>query len=69
MTQEIDVYGVFIPALLVWMACAFALSASLRRLFAALGFYKLIWHPPLFDLSLFVASLGCVVFILPGIAP
>ncbi len=43
------------------MAVAFALSLPLRRLLAATGFYRLVWHRPLFDLALFVVLLGGVV--------
>ncbi|WOJ89347.1 DUF1656 domain-containing protein [Methylocapsa polymorpha] len=63
MNEEIDLYGVFIPGLLMWAACAFALSAGIRRLLAECGFYKLVWHAALFDLALFVFVLRCVVFV------
>ncbi|UIY44850.1 DUF1656 domain-containing protein [Methylobacterium radiotolerans] len=43
------------------MAVAFALSLPLRRLLAATGFYRLVWHRPLFDLALYVVLLGGVV--------
>jgi hypothetical protein len=32
MIGEIDIYGVFIPSLLVWVCAAFPLTAVLRRL-------------------------------------
>ncbi|HYP58610.1 MAG TPA: DUF1656 domain-containing protein [Beijerinckia sp.] len=63
MTEEIDLYGIFVPGLLVWMACAFVLSVVLRRALAWCGFYEFVWHPALFDLALFVLLLGCVVFL------
>ena len=59
MMAEIDLDGVFVPALLLW---------ALRRLRAqraccgaclrAVGFYRLVWHRALFDLALFVILLG-----------
>lgn len=42
MMGEIDLYGVFVPGLALWMAVAFALSLPLRRLLAATGFYRLV---------------------------
>ena len=45
------------------MAIAFALSLPLRRLLAATGFYRLVWHRPLFDLALYVVLLGGVVIL------
>jgi hypothetical protein len=60
MIAELDVYGVFVPALLVWALIAMPLTALLRRLLLRLGAYRWIWHAPLFDLALFVLVLGGV---------
>ncbi len=61
MTGELDIDGVFVPSLAAWMLIAFLLSAVLRRVLARCGFYRLVWHRPLFDLALFVLLLGCVI--------
>jgi hypothetical protein len=61
MTGELDLYGVFIPSLAAWMLLAFLISLPLRRLLALTGFYRLVWHRPLFDLALYVVLLGGVV--------
>jgi hypothetical protein len=61
MIAEIDVYGIFLPALLVWALVALPLSALLRRLLRATGAYRQVWHAPLFDFALFVITLGGVV--------
>jgi Protein of unknown function (DUF1656) len=70
MIGEFDVYGVFVPALLVWGLLALALTAALRMTLARLGFYRLVWHRPLVDLSLLIIILAAVVATLPyWIAP
>ncbi|WP_336489888.1 DUF1656 domain-containing protein [Methylobacterium nigriterrae] len=61
MTGELDLYGVFVPSLAAWMLLAFAISLPLRRALAWAGFYRLVWHRPLFDLALYVVLLGAVV--------
>ena len=61
MTGELDLYGVFIPTLLVWVGVTLPLTAGLRRLLRWFGFCRLVWHPPLFDLALLVIVLGAVV--------
>jgi hypothetical protein len=67
---EFDVYGVFVPALLVWGLIALLLTALLRRVLAQAGFYRLVWHRPLVDLSLLVIILAAVVAVAPRwIAP
>ena len=63
MIGEIDVYGVFVPSLLVWLGATLPLTAGLRRLLRWFSFYRLVWHRPLFDLALLVIVLGIVVAI------
>ena len=60
MIGEINLYGVFIPPLLLWLILALPLTAVLRRLLRWIGFYRLVWHRPLFDLALLVVVLGVV---------
>jgi hypothetical protein len=57
-TAEFDLYGVFVQALLVWAALALLATGALRWALRRLGLYRLVWHPPLFDLALFVTLLG-----------
>lgn len=61
MSGEIDIYGVFIPTLLVLMVVAFALTGVLRFVLARTGFYKLVWHRSLFNLAVYVIALGGIV--------
>jgi hypothetical protein len=61
MIGEFDVYGVFVPPLLVWVGVALPLTAGLRRLLRWFGFYRIVWHRPLVDLALLVIVLGAVV--------
>lgn len=63
MRGELDIYGVFIPSLLAWAIVGFVASLFVRRLLAKLGFYKYVWHRPLFDIALLVVLIGTVVMI------
>jgi hypothetical protein len=63
MRYEIDVYGVLVPALLLWLIVAYALSAVFRRLMQRFNLYRLVWHRALFDFALFVCLLGGVVYL------
>lgn len=60
MTGEVDIAGVFVPALLVWAVAALALGALARRALTLIGAYRFVWHPALFDLALFVLLWGAV---------
>ena len=63
MRGELDIYGVFIPTLLAWAIVGFVASLFVRRLLAKLGFYKYVWHRPLFDIALLVVLIGTVAMI------
>ncbi|SPA32370.1 conserved hypothetical protein; associated to putative secretion protein and putative transporter [Cupriavidus taiwanensis] len=58
---EFDLYGVFVPATVVWMLAAFAVTAALRAVLVRVGFYRIVWHRSLFNLSLYILVLGAIV--------
>ncbi|MDM9622622.1 hypothetical protein A6U87_22890 [Rhizobium sp. AC44/96] len=60
MRPEIDLYGVFIPTLGAIAFVAFLLNAVLRRMLAFVGFYRLVWHRPLFDTAMYFCLLGAL---------
>lgn len=60
MNHEVDIYGVFVPDLLIWVVLAFIVSIPIRRVLGAVGFYRLVWHRALFDAALYVILLGAV---------
>ena len=61
MIGEIDLYGVFVSPLLIWVAIALPLTALLRRTLQGAGLYRFVWHRPLFDLALLILMVGGVV--------
>lgn len=61
MKPEIDLYGVFIPTFAALALAAYLLSLILRNLLHRIGFYKLVWHRPLFDMALLVCILAGLV--------
>jgi hypothetical protein len=63
MKYEIDIFGVLVPSLLFWLITAYALLAVLRAGLDRAGFYRVVWHRALFDLSIFVCLLGGVVYL------
>jgi hypothetical protein len=58
--QELNFGGVFVPAALIWAAAAFVLSSLIGRALSRTGFYALVWHRALFDVSLFVILWGAI---------
>jgi hypothetical protein len=60
MIGEISFYGVYVPALLLAALLSLALSRALGYVLSRIGFYRLVWHPALFDFALFIIVLGAV---------
>lgn len=63
MPGEIDLYGVFVPSLLVLMLIAHALTVLLRHAFERCGLYRVVWHRALFNAALYVIVLGTTVML------
>jgi len=58
MYGEFTLYGVFIPTLLGLMACAYLVQCGLRQVLLRLSVYRHVWHPPLFNLALYILIVG-----------
>lgn len=67
MTGHINLYGVFVPTLLVLLLAAYAVNGCLRALLARVGFYRFVWHPSLFNLALYIMVLGALFTFVPGL--
>jgi hypothetical protein len=67
MRYEIDLFGVLVPALLLWLVAAYLLGALLRLLLERSGLYRFVWHRALFDFALYVCLLGAVVYLSSGL--
>lgn len=63
MKYDLDIAGVLMPSLLLWLVIAYLLSAVLSAQLRRLGFYRLVWHRALFDFAMFVCVLGGVVYL------
>jgi len=65
MIHEIDLYGMLISPILLWMNIAFIVTGVLCHLIGRFGLYRFIWHKPLFDLALMVIVTGGIVAATP----
>jgi hypothetical protein len=66
MTGDINVAGVFVPTFAVCCVVALGLIVLLHTVFKRFEFplHRFVWHPPLFDLAVFVIFLGAVYAVL-----
>lgn len=66
MYGELSIYGVFVPTLVGLMLLAFVLLNGIRLLLLKAGAYRHLWHPPLFNLAVYVLVLGGLFALLQG---
>lgn len=57
MYGEFCIYGVFIPTLLGLMLVAYLLHNLLRLFLLRVDAYRYVWHPSLFNVSLYLIVL------------
>ncbi len=60
MIGEASFYGLFVPWLMLLCGITLAAQWLVRRALGALGVYRWVWHPALFDTALFVLLLYAV---------
>lgn len=64
MRGDLDIYGLYVPELLLCAVLALVARTLLSRLLVRVGVYRMLWHPPLADFALFVICLGGISFLL-----
>jgi Protein of unknown function (DUF1656) len=66
MLREISLFGALVPSLLLYFLAAIALFLMLSRMISPLGLSRLVWHPPLVRLAIFVCLFaGLVLYTMP----
>ena len=62
MLREVFLFGALAPSPLFCFLAAIPLFVLVDRLLARLGAYRLVWHPPLVQVALFVCMFSMLVF-------
>jgi protein AaeX len=63
MNDEVNINGVFFPALILWAAVAALVSPVVRRILDAAGVYRFVWHRGLFNIAVFVIVWGVLTWL------
>ena len=62
MKYQLDLFGVLVPSLLLWSVLAYVVARATSKVMGRIGLYRHVWHPALFDFSLFVCLVASLVF-------
>lgn len=57
MIGEASFHGLYVPWLMLLCGVTLAVQWLVHRLLGAVGFYRWVWHPALFDTALYVLLL------------
>ena len=60
--HTVEFLGFYWPPLMFWACVALLLFAVVRSLLDRSGFYRFVWHRPLFNLALYVLFVGGLVW-------
>jgi len=65
MLTESDVAGVYMAPIVLYGLAAGVVFLVLRWILTQLGFWRLVWHPGLFEIGLFISILSALVLVFP----
>ena len=57
-----EVLGFYLPPALIWAVFTLLPFWGARWSLDRVGFYRFVWHRPLFDTALYVILFGAVIF-------
>ena len=63
MLREVGLFGALVPSLLLYFLAAIPLFLVIDSLASPLGFYRLVWYPPLVRLALFACVFSGIVLL------
>ncbi len=62
--NEINVFGLYVAPIMLIMAAAWLIYLVVRRTGDRFGLTPLVWHPALFELSLYVIIVSSIVLVM-----
>jgi protein AaeX len=63
MISELDIAGIFIAPIVAYGAISIPIFFLLRWVLALAGFWRFVWHPALFEVSLYLVILSLLVIV------
>lgn len=60
---ELNIFGVYIAPMAAMMVVAYVILLVLRRLMLVTGLLRLVWHPALFQVALYLIILSAIVLL------
>jgi protein AaeX len=62
--SEINLFGVYVAPISIWIVAAWILTIALRRVADRFGLLGFVWHPALFVFAIYMILLSSIVLLL-----
>jgi len=63
MITELNVAGIYMAPIVLYAIVTLPIFLVLRTILARLGFWRLVWHPALFETALYLSILSLLILL------
>ncbi|MDB5360181.1 MAG: hypothetical protein JWO51_1478 [Rhodospirillales bacterium] len=63
MMTELNVAGIYMAPIVLYAMVALPIFLVLRVILARIGFWRLVWHPALFETALYLSILSLLILL------
>ena len=63
MISELNIAGIYMAPIVVYVIVTLPIFLVLRTILARVGFWRLVWHPALFETALYLSILSLLILL------
>jgi len=63
MISELNIAGIYMAPIVLYAMVALPIFLVLRTILARAGFWRLVWHPALFETALYLSILSLLILL------
>jgi hypothetical protein len=63
MNSELNIAGIYMAPIVLYAVVALPIFLVLRVILARVGFWRLVWHPALFETALYLSILSLLILL------
>ena len=63
MIRELNIAGIYMAPIVLYAMVALPIFLVLRTILARAGFWRLVWHPALFETALYLSILSLLILL------
>ncbi len=60
---ELNIAGIYMAPIVLYASVALPIFLGLRAILARIGFWRLVWHPALFETALYLSILSLLILL------